>query len=193
MGKLIYYNGSMSSGKSTSLLQTAYNHKKNGMKVIYLTSALDDRYGTGKITSKIGIESDAIVIPKNDLTVLQRIKNEIENDDDYNSIYVDECQFLNTEQIDYLSDIVDELGIDVYCYGIKTDFESKLFEGSTRLFEIADECHELQNICENQKCGENAIMNARIVDSTDKVFIGGNESYKSMCRKCYKEYMRTKK
>lgn len=177
-------------GKSTHLLQNAYNHKKNGNKVMYFTSALDDRYGTGKITSRIGIDADAEVIPKDDLTVLKSAAKILEDDWDYNSIYIDECQFLNTEQIDFLSDLVDNYSIDVYCYGIRTDFESKLFEGSQRLFEIADETHELKNICENQKCGNEATMNARIVESTDKVFIGGNESYKSMCRSCYKEYMR---
>lgn len=177
-------------GKSTHLLQNAYNHKKNGMKVMYFTSALDDRYGVGKITSRIGIESEAQVIPKNDLTVLEDACKVLSDDFDYNSIYVDECQFLNKEQIDFLSDIVDNYGIDVYCYGIRTDFESNLFEGSMRLFEIADETEELKNICENDKCGNEATMNARIVESTDKVFIGGNESYKSMCRSCYKSHMR---
>ncbi|EON7637275.1 thymidine kinase [Escherichia coli] len=192
MGKLIFFSGSMSSGKSTHLLQNAYNHKKNGMKVIYLTSALDDRYGTGKITSRIGIESEAQVIPKDDLSVIHDVIKLLQVDNDYNSIYVDECQFLNRKQIDLLADIADEHMVDVYCYGIKTDFESNTFEGSQRLFEIADEIHELKNVCENQKCGRNAIMNARIVDSTDKVFIGGDESYKSLCRKCYKNYMRNK-
>lgn len=192
MGKLVYYYGSMSSGKSTHLLQKAYNHKKNGMKVIYLTSALDDRYGTGKITSRIGIEAVAEVIPKNDISVLLKVKETLKNDVNINSIYVDECQFLNREQIDHLADIADNYGVDVSCYGIRTDFESNLFEGSQRLFEIADDIHELKNVCENQKCGKEATMNARIVESTDKVFIGGDESYKSLCRTCYMDYMRNK-
>ena len=193
MGKLIYYYGSMSSGKSTNLLQTAYNHKKNGMEVVYLTSALDDRYGVGTIKSRIGIEAQAEIIPKDDSTLLLDIKKRLEQNLDINSIYVDECQFMNKEQVDILSEIADEYNVDVYCYGIRTDFETNLFDGSRRLFEIADEIHQLHNVCENQKCGHPATMNVRIANSTDKVFIGGDESYKSMCRKCYKEYMRKKK
>lgn len=183
----------MSSGKSTNLLQTAYNHKKNGMEVVYLTSALDDRYGVGTIKSRIGIEAQAEIIPKDDSTLLLDIKKRLEQNLDINSIYVDECQFLNKEQVDILSEIADEYNVDVYCYGIRTDFETNLFDGSRRLFEIADEIHQLHNVCENQKCGHPATMNVRIANSTDKVFIGGDESYKSMCRKCYKEYMRKKK
>ena len=185
----MYYYATMNAGKSTNLLQTAYNHKESGHKVLYFTSAMDDRYGTGKITSRIGINADAEVIPKNDLTVLQKLRKMIEEDQSINSIYVDECQFLSKEQVDMLSDIVDDYGVKVSCYGIRSDFESNLFEGSARLFEIADNIFELKNVC---ACGEDAKMNARIASSTDKVFIGGNESYKSMCRKCYKSYMRNR-
>ncbi|EPE1232494.1 thymidine kinase, partial [Escherichia coli] len=141
---------------------------------------------------RIGIEAVAEVIPKNDISVLLKVKETLKNDVDINSIYVDECQFLNREQIDHLADIADNYGVDVSCYGIRTDFESNLFEGSQRLFEIADDIHELKNVCENQKCGKEATMNARIVESTDKVFIGGDESYKSLCRTCYMDYMRNK-
>lgn len=189
MTMLKYYYSSMNSGKSTNLLQTAYNHKENGHNVLYFTSALDNRYGIGKITSRIGISSDAIIIQKNDLTVLQKYYNIIEQERNVHSIYVDECQFLNAEQVDFLSDFVDNLDVTVYCYGIRTDFESKLFDGSMRLFELADEITELSNIC---SCGNKSTMNTRITDSTEKVLIGGNETYISMCRKCYKKYMRNK-
>lgn len=187
MSTLVYYYASMNAGKSTSLLQTAYNHKENGHKVLYFTSALDDRYGVGTISSRIGINSEATVIPKGDLTVLHDACKMLGEDLSYNSVYVDECQFLTKEQVDILSDIVDNYGVKVYCYGIRTDFESNLFEGSARLFEIADEIIELKNVC---ACGKDAKMNARMVDNTEKVFIGGNESYKSMCRKCFKDHMR---
>lgn len=191
-GKLKYYFGSMSAGKSTHLLQNAYNHSKNGLKVLYYTSSLDNRYGVGKITSRIGIDADSEVIPKDDISVLQNI-TELLQKDDYTAIYIDECQFLNAKQIDFISDIVDNNGIDVFCYGIKTDFEGNLFEGSRRLLEIADSIEELKNLCENHKCKNLATMNARIVESTEQVFIGGSESYKSLCRKCYKQHLESKK
>ena len=185
---LIYTFAVMAAGKSTQLLQNAYNHSKNGLKVLYYTSSLDNRYGVGKITSRIAINANAEVSPKDDLSVLQNII-ELLKKDDYVAIFVDECQFLNSKQVDFLSDIVDNYEIDIYCYGIKTDFEGKLFEGSKRLIEIADSVKELENLCENHKCKNLAIMNARIVDSTEQVLIGGSEAYKSLCRKCYKNHI----
>ncbi|SOK58443.1 Thymidine kinase [Yersinia phage fHe-Yen9-04] len=185
---LYYYYGSMSSGKSTSLLQTAFNYKEKGYEVLIYTSALDDRYGVGKVTSRIGIDADAIIIPKDNITVLNdakisMISNQIK------AIFVDECQFLSAEQVDILGSIVDEYDISVFCYGIRTDFESNLFSGSKRLFEISDKIEELRNICQ---CGKKAIMNARLVDSTEQVLIGGNDVYQSMCRKCYRNYLNKK-
>lgn len=185
MAKLRYIIAPMSAGKSTALLQTSYNYIQRGYKTLVLTSALDDRYGTGKVTSRIGIDCDAIIIPKDDLSVIQYCIEQIKTDVKIQAVFVDECQFLSTEQIDLLSDIVDNLDIPVFCYGIRTDFMSNLFTGSLRLFEIADTIEELKNIC---KCGGKAVMNARLVDSTEKVFIGGNESYDSMCRKCWKKH-----
>lgn len=192
MSSLSYIMGSMSVGKSTHLLQNAYNHSKNGLKVLYYTSSLDNRYGVGKITSRIGINANAEVIPKDDISVLENIVELLKNDD-YMAIYIDECQFLNSKQVDFLSDIVDNYDIDIYCYGIKTDFEGKLFEGSKRLLEIADSVEELKNLCENHKCKNLAIMNARIVDSNEQVLIGGSEAYKSLCRKCYKQHCANKR
>jgi thymidine kinase len=185
---LFYYYGAMSCGKSTSLLQTAFNYRERGYNVIVLTSALDDRYGTGRVTSRIGINSDAIIIPKDDLTVLSNIAIEILQQD-IKAVFVDECQFMSKEQIDILGDIVDVFNIPVFCYGIKTDFESNLFTGSKRLFEIADSTEELKNIC---SCGKKAIFNARLTSSTEQVVIGGNDMYQSMCRHCYRNFMKNK-
>ena len=189
MSKLYYKFSVMSAGKSTNLLQTAYNYTSCGKEVLIYTSGLDTRYGTGKVTSRIGLEKDAIIINPDDYSVLYDGIEQIKQNANIKAVFVDECQFLNEKHVDILSDIVDNHDIPVFCYGIRTDFNSKLFSGSTRLFEIADSIEELRNIC---SCGRKAIMNARLSDSTDKVLIGGNETYKSMCRKCYKEYMKSK-
>lgn len=188
-GSLKYFTGAMACGKSTHLLQKAFNYKSHGFDVITLVSSLDDRFGTGKITSRIGISSEARIIRQNDKEIFEQIKEEVRKSSKFGAIMVDECQFLDSDAIDALSDIVDELGIDVLCYGIKTDFNTNVFTGSLRLLEISDEIVELPSICE---CGANAIMNARLVNSTEKVFIGAEESYKSMCRVCYKKFIKNK-
>ncbi len=188
MAKLYYRFSSMNAGKSTSLLQTAFNYKERGYNVLIFTSALDDRYGFGKVTSRIGIDADAIIIPKDDIQVLLDSKINIRALD-IKAVFVDECQFLSEEQVDILGEIVDEFNIPVFCYGIRTDFESNLFSGSKRLFEISDSIEELRNICQ---CGNKAIMNARLVDTTEQVLIGGNDVYQSMCRKCYRNFLKKK-
>lgn len=188
MAKLYYRYSSMNAGKSTNLLQAAYNYGERGYKVLIFTSALDDRYGYGKVTSRIGIEAEAIIIPKDDTTVLEDTKILIRSLD-IKAVFVDECQFLSEEQVDILGEIVDTLDVPVLCYGIRTDFESKLFSGSKRLFEIADSIEELKNIC---ACGKKAIFNARLVDSTEQVLIGGNDVYQSMCRHCYRKFQKNK-
>lgn len=188
MAKLYYKFSSMNAGKSTNLLQIAFNYKERGYNTLIFTSALDDRYGTGKVTSRIGIDADAIIIPKDDVTVLSSARNSLISEQ-IAAIFVDECQFLSKEQVDILGEIVDEYDIPVFCYGIRTDFESKLFSGSQRLFEIADSIEELRNICQ---CGKKAIFNARLVDSTEQVLIGGNDVYQSMCRRCYRKFIQQK-
>ncbi len=188
MAKLYYRFSSMNAGKSTNLLQAAYNYRERGYEVLIFTSALDDRYGYGKVTSRIGIEADAIIIPKDDTTVLEDAKINIRALD-IKAVFVDECQFLSEEQVDILGEIVDTLNVPVLCYGIRTDFESKLFSGSKRLFEIADSIEELKNIC---ACGKKAIFNARLVESTEQVLIGGNDVYQSMCRHCYRIFQQNK-
>lgn len=185
---LFYYYGAMSCGKSTNLLQQAFNYRERGYEIVVLTSALDDRYGTGKVTSRIGIESEATIIPKDDLELLKNVHDMCKTWS-IKALFVDECQFLSTDQIDILGEIVDDCDIPVFCYGIKTDFESKLFSGSKRLFEIADTTEELKNIC---ACGKKAIFNARLIDSTEQVVIGGNDMYQSMCRHCYRNFLKNK-
>lgn len=185
MAKFYYRYSAMNSGKSSSLLQTAHNYIELEHEVLLFTSGLDNRYGTGKITSRIGIMKDATIINPGDYEVLEDAVLQIQNNSKIKAVFVDECQFLDEKQIDLLSDIVDNHDVTVFCYGIRTDFQGKLFSGSERLFEIADCIEELRNIC---SCGRKAIMNARMVNSTEKVLIGGNDVYKSMCRKCFKKH-----
>lgn len=186
MAKIYFRHSVMSAGKSTALLQAAYNYKERNYNVLVFTSALDDRYGYGKVTSRIGIETDAIIIPKDDLTVLEDAKINIRALD-IKAVFIDECQFLSKEQVDILGEIADDLDVPVLCYGIKTDFESNLFSGSKRLLEIADSIEEMKTICH---CGKKAIFNARLVESTEQVLIGGNDVYQSMCRHCYRKFQK---
>lgn len=192
MGKLYFKYGPMAAGKSTHLLQAAHNYKTRGMHVKLFTSALDNRSGTGVISSRIGISAEAEIIENNENGV-KMIKDLIQRiitlEEKVHVVFVDESQFLSAEVIDALSDLVDTIGINVLCYGIRTDFETKLFSGSARLFELADSTEELKHIC---SCGKKAVMNARIVDSAEKVLIGAEDAYQSMCRKCYKEFMKKK-
>jgi len=175
----------MNSGKSLDLLKTANNYVEGEFEVLLFTSGLDNRYGTGKITSRIGLEKEATIINPNSLKELNDAVLKLQENPNIKAVFVDECQFLSSKQIDILSDMVDNHDVTVYCYGIRTDFTGKLFSGSERLFEIADCIEELRNVC---ACGRKAIMNARIVNSTEKVLIGGNDMYKSMCRKCFKKH-----
>lgn len=183
MSKLRYIYSSMNAGKTSNLIQTAFNYKEMGHKVAVLTSALDNRYGTHKVASRIGLEMDAIPVASSDSikSVLSKSLSEI------SAIFVDEAQFFTKEQIDELGDIVDGYEINVFCYGIRSDFRGVLFPGSERLLTIADEITELKNIC---FCGKKAIMNARIGGCTgDQVEIGGNDKYVSLCRKHFKEQL----
>lgn len=189
-GKVFYYYGAMNSGKSTHLLQKEFNYKIHGFDTITLVSSLDNRFGTGKITSRIGISTDAVVIDQNDKEFFIKIREKISKSLKFGAIFVDECQFLDAISIDELTKLADDLRVDIHCYGIKTDFSTNVFSGSLRLFEIADECIELHSLC---SCGEKAIMNARLVDSTEKVLIGAEDAYKSMCRVCYKKFNNSKK
>lgn len=186
MAKLYYIYGAMGCGKTIDLLKTAYNYEERGQNVLLFTSVVDDRYGIGKIKTRVGLERDAIVIKENmDLyTYVLKYPKKID------CILVDEINFLKKEHIDSLSDIVDFLDIPVMCYGLRTDFLTHTFEASKRLLEIADTIQEMKTICE---CGKKAIINMRISDGKivtegEQILVGGNEAYKSVCRRCYKDY-----
>ena len=187
MAKLYFRYGAMGSGKTIDLLKVAYNYEERNQKVLIFTSALDNRYGVGKITTRVGLQRDAIALSK-DFNIYEYVNNMEEKPD---CVLVDESNFLTKNQVIELSDVVDLLNIPVICYGLRSDFKLNFFEGSGPLMELADKIEEIKTICE---CGAKATVNMRFVDGKaitdgDQVLIGGNESYKSVCRRCYKRYI----
>lgn len=185
MAKLYFKYGAMGSSKSAQALITKYNYEERGMKVWLIKPTTDDRDGANVIKSRIGLSAEAqAVSPKDSIKELYAAHS------DCDVIIADECQFLTPEQIDELRDIVDEVNLPVMCFGLRTDFVTKLFPGSMRLFEVADSITEIKTICD---CGAKATVNARmddngrIVTSGDQICIGGNDRYVAMCHKCWKK------
>ncbi|MBE7635353.1 thymidine kinase [Sneathiella sp. P13V-1] len=188
MAKLYFYYSTMNAGKSTTLLQSSFNYEERGMKTLLLTAAFDDRYGVGKIASRIGLEADAFLFSE-DTDVLKLISNEKENRR-VDCVLVDESQFLSRDQVFQLSEVADKLKIPVLCYGLRTDFQGNLFEGSQHLLAWADELKELKTICH---CGRKATMVIRVDESGEPIRqgaqkeIGGNDRYVALCRQHFKE------
>ena len=184
MAKLYFKYGAMGSSKTANALITKFNYEERGMKVWLIKPSIDTRDGAEAVRSRIGLEARADVItPECD------IYNEFKKRENCDVIIADECQFFKAEQIDSLRKIVDELEIPVLCFGLRTDFLTSLFEGSRRLFEVADSIAEIKTIC---SCGNMAIVNARIdengnvVTQGSQVLLGGNDSYVAMCHACWK-------
>lgn len=194
MAKLYFRYGAMNSGKSTILMQVAYNYEERGMKVAIFKPEIDSK-GDNKIVSRIGLEREVDHIIKKNEDVFEYYEEQVS--DDVCCIIVDEVQFLKKEQIDQLMQIVVIHNIPVICYGIRTDFKTNGFEGSSRLLEIAHSIEEMKTIC---RCGSKAIFNSRLVDgipsfSGDQVEIDNNTKivYESVCPKCYyKKYEKYK-
>ena len=178
----------MDSGKSTYLLQAAHNYRSAGKRVLLLTPMIDDRFGKGKITSRIGLQSEAAPVTEND-DLLKQI-DKAQADGHIFCVMVDEGQFLTEKQVWQLSDVVDQLGIPVLCFGLRTDAFGQPFPASKVLLSIADELTELKSIC--KRCEKKATMvlrldeNGRAVGTGSQVQIGGNDSYLSVCRYHYK-------
>ena len=185
MAKLYFKYGVMGSAKSMNLMTTAYNFMERGLGVVCFKPAKDTR--DAQIKSRVGISIESELISDDD-NVYDITKDIIEyRKEKIDWILVDECQFLKTEQIDQLALLVDEYGINIMCYGLRTDFRMCLFEGPKRLFEIADTIEEMKSTC---SCGKRAIVNARLVDGVictegSQIEIGGNEKYTPMCRSCW--------
>jgi len=188
MAKLYFYYSSMNAGKSTNLLQSSYNYKERGMNTLVLAPMLDDRYGAGRVTSRIGIESEATTF-RTDTDLLEVVEG-ICADKPLHCVLIDEAQFLTRDQVFQLSEVTDELNIPVLAYGLRTDFQGEPFEGSKYLLSWADNLKELKAICD---CGSKATMvlrmdeNGNAVTQGSQVEIGGNDRYVSMCRKHFKE------
>lgn len=188
MAKLYYIYGPMNVSKSASLLMKAHSFENNGIPFICMKSSIDDRDGVNIIKSRIGIKRKCISIKPND-NILLIVKDYASHNLQLKWILVDESQFLSSKQVDQLAEIVDTMDINVMCYGLRTDFKTNLFDGSRRLFELADNIEEMKLSC---KCGRKAIINARIDDNGDiiydgeQIMTGGNERYVTMCRKCYR-------
>ena len=188
MAKLYFYYSSMNAGKSTNLLQSSYNYKERGMRTLVLAPQLDDRFGVGKVTSRIGIESEATTFANG--TDLFALVSEGHAESPLHCVLVDEAQFLTRDQVFQLSDVTDKLNIPVLAYGLRTDFQGEPFEGSKYLLAWADNLKELKAICH---CGTKATMVLRMdehgnaVTEGSQVEIGGNDRYVSMCRRHFKK------
>ncbi len=188
MAKLYFFYSTMNAGKSTALLQSNHNYSESNLKtLLFIPKDLGDK-SDGKIISRIGLEADATIV-NNEYNFF----NEIEklNHKDVSCIFVDEAQFLSKEQVQSLGKVADELSIPVMCYGIRTDFQGQLFDGSKELLAIADNLKELKTIC--SMCEKKATMVVRlnqegeVVLEGEKIVIGGNDIYKTLCRKHFRQ------
>ncbi len=188
MAKLYFNYSTMNAGKSTVLLQASHNYRERGMDTYLLTAAVDGRAGTGRIASRIGISSEADTFQPED-DVYAMIKRRI-SEGSVACAFVDEAQFLTEDQVWQLARAVDDLHVPVLAYGLRVDFQGKLFPGSAALLALADEMREVRTICE---CGRKATMVIRQDEKGNpitegaQVQIGGNETYVSLCRKHWRE------
>lgn len=188
IGKLYFRYGTMGSAKTAMLLTTAYNFEERGMEYMCMKPIIDNREKENVIRSRIGIERKCLwIYPETDLYELAKRQFE-ETLVVKDWILIDEAQFLTARQVDQLARIVDDYGSNVMCYGLRTDFQTKMFEGSRRLFEIADTIDEIKSTC---SCGRKTIVNARIdhngsiVTDGKQVEIGGDDKYVALCRHCW--------
>jgi len=188
MAKLYFYYSTMNAGKSTTLLQAAYNYKERGMDVILFTPTIDTRYQSGHIHSRIGLSAEAIPFDEN-FNFFNYISSQKQGNSKLKCVLIDESQFLTKAQVMQLTDVVDTLDLPVLAYGLRSDFQGEPFVGSLYLLIWADSIAEIKTICH---CGKKAIVNARIdkkgliLRDGNQIQIGGNESYVALCRKHFK-------
>ena len=187
MAKLYFKYGAMGSSKTAQALITKFNYEERGLKVWLIKPEIDTREGKNIVKSRIGLQAPVDVIAPEE-NIFERYQRE--EDKIVDVVIVDECQFLSEEQVDQLQEIVSQYDIPVLCFGLKTDFRTKLFPGSKRLFEVAESIQEIKTIC---SCGRKATVNARldgngkVIKEGEQIVIGGNESYMAMCYKCWRE------
>ena len=190
MAKLYFHYSTMNAGKSTLLLQAAYNYRERGMETYLITAKLDDRAGDGVIGSRIGISAPADTFVAGE-DMFAKIETRL-GLGPVACIFIDEAQFLEPDQVWQLARAVDDLGVPVMAYGLRVDFQGKLFPGSATLLALADEMREARTICH---CGKKATMvvsqdaDGNVLTAGDQVVIGGNESYVSLCRRHWREAM----
>jgi thymidine kinase len=188
LAKLYFSYSAMNAGKSTLLLQASWNYRERGMDTLLFVSSIDTRTRAGEIASRIGIRAEAETFGRqDDLFNLVKARSAGRN---IACVFIDEAQWMNEEQVWQLARVADELRLPVMCYGLRTDFQAKLFPGSAALLAIADELREVRTIC---WCGKKATMVVRLgpdgkpVEEGEQIFVGGNESYVSLCRKHWRE------
>jgi len=191
MAKLFFYYSAMNAGKTTTLLQSAWNYRERGMRTLIVTPRLDNRAGEGLVSSRIGLKAKATTFQGDD-DLLELVKADIAAHGKLDCVLVDEAQFLSRPQVWQVSDVVDVLNIPVLCYGLRTDFRGESFPGSAELLAIADELIEIKTICHT---GRKATMvvrvdeNGRAVKAGPQVEIGGNDRYVSVSRAEFKKIM----
>ncbi len=191
MAKLFFYYSAMNAGKTTTLLQSAYNYHERGMRTLILTPAIDTRHGAGVVASRIGLSAKGKRVER-DEDLFAVVERDLQQSGKLDCVLVDEAQFLTKAQVWQLSDVVDRLDVPVLAYGLRTDFRGELFEGSQYLLAWADNLQEIKTICHT---GRKATMVVRVDDrgravhEGPQVQIGGNERYVSVSRAEYKRVM----
>ena len=187
MAQLYYRYSTMNAGKSIEVIKVAYNYEEKGKRVLALVPGIDDRYGQGVITSRVGLQREATIV-NDDTNILELFMRENDREK-IDCVLVDECQFLKKHHVEELAEIVDSFNIPVLAYGLKNDFRNELFEGSYYMLVYADKIEEIKTIC---WCGSKATMVARVIDgklvkSGEQIMVGGDDMYVSLCRKHYND------
>ena len=191
MAKLYFYYSAMNAGKTTTLLQSAHNYHERGMRTLILTPKLDDRYGRGVVQSRIGLKASGVIFERDD-DLLDLVRSDIAANGPLHCVLTDESQFMSKAQVWQLTEVVDQLNIPVLSYGLRTDFQGELFEGSQYLLAWADSLTEIKTICHSGKKATMVVRvdeNGRAVKEGPQVQIGGNERYVSVSRGEFKKIM----
>jgi thymidine kinase len=182
MAKLYFRYSAMNAGKSTALLQVAHNYEEQGRRIVIYTAAVDDRFGVGRVTSRLGIGRDALIFDNQfDFMTMMPV-------DGIACVLIDEAQFMTPEQVVQLHQVAQLKGVPVICYGLRSDFQGKAFPGAAHLLALADDLEEMKTVC---GCGKKATMNLRVdehgqpVREGAQVEIGNNNRYRPVCARCY--------